>query len=85
VDKTPRIWAADIGITPDGRFLYTTERTNSTISLLSIAPETGKLSCIPRRSSRVGSGLIRQAGFSSLLERSPTRSLYSESMEEPAR
>jgi 6-phosphogluconolactonase len=42
-DKTPRIWAADIHITPDGRFMYTTERTNSTISLMSIAPETGKL------------------------------------------
>ena len=42
-DTMPRIWAADIHITPDGRFMYTTERTNSTISLLSIAPRTGKL------------------------------------------
>ncbi|MES5487858.1 beta-propeller fold lactonase family protein [Bradyrhizobium sp. INPA03-11B] len=42
-DKTPRIWAADIDITPDGHFMYTTERTNSTISVLSIEPETGKL------------------------------------------
>jgi 6-phosphogluconolactonase len=42
-DPIPRIWAADIQITPDGRFMYTTERTRSTISLLSIAPRTGKL------------------------------------------
>jgi 6-phosphogluconolactonase len=26
------VWAADIGITPDGRFVYASERTNSTIS-----------------------------------------------------
>jgi len=42
-DKTPRIWAADIQITPDGRFLYTTERTGSTISLMAVAPGSGKL------------------------------------------
>jgi 6-phosphogluconolactonase len=42
-DNTPRIWAADIQVTPDGRFMYVTERTNSTISLLSVAPDTGKL------------------------------------------
>jgi 6-phosphogluconolactonase len=37
----PRIWAADLQITPNGRFLYTSERTSSKISLLSIAPGTG--------------------------------------------
>lgn len=31
-DTTPRIWAADIKITPDGRFLYVTERTSSTVT-----------------------------------------------------
>ncbi|RPD96119.1 lactonase family protein [Candidatus Pantoea deserta] len=31
-DTTPRIWAADIKITPDGRFLYATERTSSTVT-----------------------------------------------------
>lgn len=31
-DTTPRIWAADITITPDGRFLYVTERTSSTVT-----------------------------------------------------
>src|SRR3974390_388346 len=45
-ETMPGIWAADIQITPDGRFMYTTERTNSTISLLSIAPHTGKLTYI---------------------------------------
>jgi 6-phosphogluconolactonase len=67
-DAMPRIWAADIHITPDGRFMYTTERTNSTISLLSIAPYTGKLTYLasyatekqPRgvRIDRTGSYLI---------------------------
>ncbi|WP_128255453.1 lactonase family protein [Falsirhodobacter deserti] len=33
-DGVPRIWAADILITPDGRFLYVTERTTSRISLI---------------------------------------------------
>lgn len=42
-DDTPRIWAADIQITPDGRHLYTSERTSSTISAFEADPETGKL------------------------------------------
>jgi 6-phosphogluconolactonase len=45
-DKRPRIWAADLQVTPDGRFLYATERTNSKIALFTIAPDTGKLSYI---------------------------------------
>ena len=28
-DRRPKIWAADIAMTPDGRFIYTTERTKS--------------------------------------------------------
>lgn len=42
-DDTPRIWAADIQITPDGRHLYTSERTRSTISTFDVNPETGAL------------------------------------------
>ncbi|NLS00912.1 beta-propeller fold lactonase family protein [Rhizobium sp. P38BS-XIX] len=42
-DGKPKIWAADIGITPNGRFLYTTERTTSTIALFRIG-EDGRLS-----------------------------------------
>lgn len=39
----PKIWAADLQATPDGRFLYATERTTSRIALLSVDPATGKL------------------------------------------
>src|SRR5262249_5973099 len=28
-DDRPKVWAADIQITPDGKFLYTTERTTN--------------------------------------------------------
>jgi 6-phosphogluconolactonase len=45
-DKRPRIWAADLHITPDGKFLYSTERTHSKIALFTIAPDTGKLTYI---------------------------------------
>jgi 6-phosphogluconolactonase len=42
----PKIWAADLQATPDGRFLYATERTTSRIALLSIDPATGKPSYV---------------------------------------
>lgn len=42
-DPTPRIWAADIALTPDGRFLYVTERTSSTVSGYRVDPEDGRL------------------------------------------
>jgi 6-phosphogluconolactonase len=42
----PRIWAADIAITPDGKFLYATERTTSKIALFSVAADTGKLTYV---------------------------------------
>ncbi|MGO1077467.1 lactonase family protein [Inquilinus sp. CA228] len=41
-DDSPKIWAADLQATPDGRFLYATERTTSRIALLSVDPGTGK-------------------------------------------
>jgi 6-phosphogluconolactonase len=41
-DDRPRVWSADLKITPNGRFLYVSERTRSKISLLSIAPGTGQ-------------------------------------------
>ena len=43
VDETPRIWAADIKVTPDGRHVYTTERTSSTVTAYRADPATGKL------------------------------------------
>jgi 6-phosphogluconolactonase len=37
------VWAADIHITPDGRFLYISERTGSTIEAFSVDGATGHL------------------------------------------
>lgn len=37
------IWCADIRIGGNGRFLFTTERSTSTVSTFSIDPETGRL------------------------------------------
>ena len=45
-DDKPKVWAADIQITPDGKFLYTTERTTNKIALFTVAPGTGKLTYV---------------------------------------
>lgn len=45
-DPTPRIWSADIRITPNGRFLYVTERTSSTVTGYRVNKEDGKLTLI---------------------------------------
>ena len=37
------IWAADIHLTPDGRFLYISERTSSTLAAFSVNAATGEL------------------------------------------
>jgi 6-phosphogluconolactonase len=37
------IWASDVHLTPNGRFLYAAERTSSTINALSVDGATGKL------------------------------------------
>lgn len=37
------VWAADLHMTPNGRFLYMTERTSSTLAAFSIDAATGKL------------------------------------------
>ena len=44
--EKPRLWQADIHITPDGRFLYSTERTSSNITAFQISPDDGHLSFI---------------------------------------
>ena len=46
--QTPRdtsndIWASDLHVTPDGKFLYAAERTSSSIGALSVDAATGKL------------------------------------------
>jgi 6-phosphogluconolactonase len=45
-DDRPKIWAADIQLTPNGKFLYSTERTLSKIALFTVAPGTGKLAYV---------------------------------------
>ncbi len=45
-DTTPRIWSADLGLTPNGHFLYVTERTSSTITGYRVNPDDGKLKLI---------------------------------------
>ena len=45
-DEKPKIWAADIQITPNGKFLYSTERTSNKIALFTVAPDTGKLTYV---------------------------------------
>ena len=37
------IWAADIHMTPNGKFMYATERTNDTLTTLGVDGATGKL------------------------------------------
>lgn len=39
-------WAADIHLTPDGKFLYTSERTSSTLAAFRVDPATGMLTAI---------------------------------------
>ena len=45
-DDKPKVWAADIQITPNGKFLYSTERTTNKIALFTVAPETGRLAYV---------------------------------------
>ncbi|MGV1791380.1 lactonase family protein [Rhizobium sp. A37_96] len=45
-DGKPKVWAADIGITPNGRFLFTTERTTSRIALFHVSEHDGTLTYI---------------------------------------
>lgn len=42
-DPTPRIWAADLRMSPDGKLLLMSERTSSSISAFSVDPATGRL------------------------------------------
>jgi 6-phosphogluconolactonase len=45
-DEKPPIWAADLRLTPNGKFLYTTERSTDKIALFTVAPRTGKLTYV---------------------------------------
>src|SRR6476469_8288431 len=52
-DEKPKVWAADIQITPNGKFLYTTERTTNKIALFTVAPGTGKLTYVTNFATEV--------------------------------
>ncbi|MGA9028548.1 MAG: lactonase family protein [Steroidobacteraceae bacterium] len=43
---TGQAWGADIHLTPDGRFLYVSERTSSTLGAFRVEPERGTLTAI---------------------------------------
>jgi 6-phosphogluconolactonase len=45
-DEKPPIWAADLRLTPNGKFLYSTERNTDKIALFRVAPDTGKLTYV---------------------------------------
>ncbi|SCB48974.1 lactonase family protein [Rhizobium multihospitium] len=47
----PKVWAADIGITPNGKFLYTTERTTSRIALFRVEAGSGRLTYVTNYST----------------------------------
>jgi 6-phosphogluconolactonase len=42
-DMSNDIWASDLHLTPDGKFLYAAERTGSTLATLSVDAATGTL------------------------------------------
>jgi 6-phosphogluconolactonase len=75
------IWAADIHITPNGKFLYISERTSSTLGAFSVEAGSGKLTYVgstptekqPRGFAVDPSGRFLVASG----EKSPTISVYS--------
>ncbi len=44
--STVKPWAADLHLTPDGRFLYTSERNSSTLAIWRVDTNTGALSLV---------------------------------------
>lgn len=45
-DEKSAIWAADLRLTPNGKFLYTTERNADKIALFTVVARTGKLTYV---------------------------------------
>ncbi len=43
---TGKVWAADLQISPDGKFLYGSERTSSTLTTFRVDPTTGRLQVV---------------------------------------
>lgn len=75
------IWAADIHLTPGGRFLYISERTGSTLGTFSVNAESGKLTYLastPTESQPRGFAIDPQGRFLVAAgEKSDTISVYS--------
>ena len=74
--KPEKIWAADLHLTPDGKFLYATERGTSTIAGFKVDPGEGTLTPIGTRrpsSSRAASPSIPPAAISWRWASSPIR------------
>ncbi|MEX5534809.1 MULTISPECIES: lactonase family protein [Pseudomonas] len=45
-DPTPRIWAADIRLAPNGKWLFISERTSSSVSVFNVDPTSGKVTFV---------------------------------------
>ena len=59
------IWCAELQVSPDGRFLYSTERSSSTIAVVAVAPD-GTLSLVhttPTQSQPRGMNIDPTGGF----------------------
>lgn len=80
-DETIAVWCADIQMTPNGRFLYTSERTGSTLSQFAVDAQTGKLRYLGQVPTEEGPrGFAIDPGGKFVVasgEKSPTVSLYS--------
>jgi 6-phosphogluconolactonase len=77
------IWAADIHITPNGKFLYISERTSSILSTFAVDAQAGKLTYLgstPTEKHPRGFASIPPANTWSCPARSPTRSRSTRSM-----
>lgn len=74
------IWAADIHMTPNGKFLYISERTTSTLGAFSVNAETGKLTYVgstPTEKQPRGFAIDPKGGFLVAAgEKSETISVY---------
>jgi 6-phosphogluconolactonase len=74
------IWAADIHLRPDGRFLYISERTSSTFGAFSVGAGTGKLTFLgstPTETQPRGFAIDPSGGFLVACgEKSETISVY---------
>ncbi len=53
------IWAADLHMTPNGKFLYASERTSNTLAAFSVDAETGSLTYLGEHADRAAAAGLR--------------------------